>query len=133
MIAFMALALVLPMAVIAPARPGTPVSNRIALLETREFSLGDPVQEADLTPMQREIKAVLDTMRIRREAVVAEAATGTARPAALQRLQWETRLQVLRIQEKYARQEGRLDLARRLQEGIKVLQRERVAATINVR
>ena len=77
--------------------------------------------------MQREIKAVLDTMRHRRELLMAEAVSADERPAALAKLRWETRMQVLEIQERYALREGRRDLARRIHASIVVLLREAVA------
>lgn len=133
---FVAIALILPLAVVAPARPGTPIPERLALLEAREFTLDSPALTAPgtgLTPMQREIKAVLDTMCCRRESLMVEAIAADERPAALARLQWETHMQVLEIQERYALQEGRRDLAHRIHASIVVLQSEVVAQTTKPR
>jgi hypothetical protein len=118
------LALVLPLAVLAPGRPGGPVPGRLAQLEAREFTLDRAPSDALLTPLQREVQAVLDSMRVRREHLMDEVATPEELPAALARLKRDTRLEILGIQERHALHEGRFALARSIRTSLEELRRD---------
>jgi hypothetical protein len=128
---FLALAMILPLASNSVSDPlGSPPDRLERLDAARPLmgALGVPVETPTrLTPMQREIKAVLDSVRVRRENLVNEGSDIGSWTVELARLQRETRLQVLEIQERYAEREGRLDLARRLRRTMAEVRADRTA------
>lgn len=120
------LALILPLAVLAPGRPGTPVPGRLARLEAQEFTVEMGHVGATLSPLQQELQAALDSMRVRRAHLMDEVATPDELPAALARLRRDTRIEILAIQERHALHDGRLALARRIRSSMEVLRLEPV-------
>ena len=106
------LVLLLPLAAATPGPPGTPVPERLARLEAHEMPPLPEGPALHLTPLQREIRVVLEASRARREALLA--AGVAAEDAVLVELRRTTRLRVLAIQERHAVKEGRLELARRI-------------------
>jgi len=108
---------------------GNPRTDRLVRLEAVEGLSGVPVDSEylALTPMQREIKAVLDAAQDRRESLVREGSAQGEWSVELARLQRETRMQILEIQERHARREGRSDLVRLLQGTMAEVRRDRPA------
>lgn len=125
---FLAFMLFAPM-VASSVTGGSPRADRLARLEALEnpSAISAEKEFRALTPMQREIKAVLDSTRVRREKMVRDGAAAGEWPVELARLQRETRMQVLEIQERYARLEGRQDLVRLLQGTMAEVRRGRPA------
>ena len=125
---FLAFMLFAPM-VASSVADGSPRADRLARLESLEDtgSIAAEKEVGALTPMQREIKAVLDSTRVRREKLVRNGAVTGEWPVELARLQREARLQVLEIQERYARKEGRPALVRMLQGTMAEVRRDRPA------
>ena len=125
---FLAFMLFAPM-VASSVTAGSPRADRLARLEALDnpSAISTETEVRALTPMQREIKAVLDSTRVRREKLVLDGAAAGEWPVELARLQRETRMQVLEIQERYARLEGRQDLVRLLQGTMAEVRRGRPA------
>jgi|GEM_PF-3340169 len=106
---------------VQPSEKLAAVSN----LKTRNALVSDrSIPAVELSPMMQEIKTVLDSSRtaesaILREINAAEDDGGAlAAKAEVERLQRDTRLKILRVQLRYARQEGRDDLTRRIEASI---------------